>query len=146
MKTKRPNFQLRHAFWTFAAIAILSFTSCAIKAPFLNSSVVPAAEGYVKMKIDKNKNYLIKIEIVNLAPPDRLQPPKNAYVVWMDDGSNNIKNMGQIKSSSSFMSKALKGSFQNISSFRPIKIFITAESEANIQYPSNEVVLTTNNF
>ena len=50
MKTKRPNFQLRHAFWTFAAIAILSFTSCAIKAPFLNSSVVPAAEGYVKMK------------------------------------------------------------------------------------------------
>jgi hypothetical protein len=137
---------MRHMFWTFAAITILSFTSCAVKAPFLNSSVVPAAEGYVKVKTDKNKNYLIKIEIVNLAPSDRLQPPKNVYVVWMDDGSNSIKNMGQIKSSSSFMSKMLKASFQNISSFRPVKIFITAELEANIQYPSNEVVLTTNNF
>lgn len=146
MKTKRPNFQLKNIFWTFAVITILSFTSCAVKTPFLNSSVVPAAEGYVKIKNDKNKNYVIRIEIVNLAVPGRLTPPKNAYVVWMDDGSNNIKNMGQIKSSSSFMSKALKASFQNISSFRPVKIFITAEFEANIQYPSNEVVLTTNSF
>jgi hypothetical protein len=129
-----------------SSVVMLSFSGCAVKAPFLNSSVVPAAEGTVKMKTDKNKNFVISIEIFNLALPDRLDPPKNTYVVWMDDGNNNIKNMGQVKSSAAFMSKALKASFRNISSFRPIKIFITAEYEANVQIPSAEIVLTTNNF
>lgn len=127
-------------------IAIVSFSGCAVKAPFLNSTIVPAAEGHVKMKTDRNKNFVISIEIFNLALPDRLDPPKNAYVVWMDDGNNNIKNMGQIKSSAPFMSKALKATFRNISSFRPVKIFITTEYEANVQVPSNETVLTTNSF
>jgi hypothetical protein len=129
-----------------SSVAMLSFSGCAIKAPFLNSSVVPAAEGTVKMKTDKNKNFVISIEIFNLALPDRLDPPKNAYVVWMDDGNNNIKNMGQIKTFTPFMSKSLKASFRNISSFRPVKIFITTEYEANVQIPSSETVLMTNNF
>lgn len=131
---------------TIVSVAILFFSGCAVKSPFLNSSIVPAAEGHVKMKTDRNKNFVIQIEIFNLALPNRLDPPKNTYVVWMDDGNNNIKNMGQIKSSAPFMSKALKASFKNISSFRPVKIFITAEYEANVQIPSSETVLTTNNF
>jgi hypothetical protein len=129
-----------------STVAIISFSGCALKAPFLNSTIVPAAEGHVKMKTDRNKNYVIEIEIFNLALPERLDPPKKAYLVWMDDGNNNIKNMGQIKSSSPFMSKSLKASFKTISSFRPIKIFITSEYESNVQAPSSETILTTNNF
>jgi hypothetical protein len=129
-----------------AFVAIVSFSGCAVKAPFLNSTIVPAAEGQVKMKTDKNKNFVISIEIYNLALPERLDPPKNVYVVWMDDGNNIIKNMGQIKSSAPFMSKSLKASFRNTSSFRPVKIFITTEYEANVQIPSSETVLMTNNF
>ena len=129
-----------------ASVGILSFSGCAVKAPFLNSSVVPAAEGQVKMKTDKNKNYVIQIEVFNLALPDRLDPPKKAYVVWMDDGSNNVKNMGQIKSSAPFMSKSLKASFETMSSFKPVKIFITSEYEADVQFPSSDTILTTNNF
>jgi hypothetical protein len=127
-------------------VLILVLSSCATKAKFLDSALVPAAEGYVKMKTDRNKNYVIRIEIFNLALPGKLNPPKNVYVVWMDDGNNNLKNMGQVKSSAAFMSKALKASFQSISSFRPIKIFITTEYEANVQIPSQDVILSTNNF
>jgi hypothetical protein len=127
-------------------ILTLILSSCATKAKFLDSSLVPAAEGYVKMKTDRNKNYVIKIEVYNLALPGKLNPPKKVYIVWMDDGNNNIKNMGQVKSSSAFMSKALKASFQNISSFRPIKIYITSEYEANVQVPSQDIILSTNNF
>jgi hypothetical protein len=145
--TLKRNGLVKIIFLTIiSSIAIFSFSGCAVKAPFLNSSIVPAAEGNVKMKTDRNKNFVISIEIFNLALPNRLDPPKNTYVVWMDDGNNNIKNMGQVKSSAAFMSKALKASFQNISSFRPVKIFITAEYEANVQIPSSETVLTTNNF
>jgi hypothetical protein len=146
-KTLKRNGLLKFIVLTIiTSVAIVSFSGCAVKAPFLNSTIVPAAEGHVKMKTDKNKNYVIQIEIFNLALPERLDPPKKTYVVWLDDGINNIKNMGQIKSSAPFMSKSLKASFHTISSFRPVKIFITTEYEANVQIPSSETILTTNNF
>jgi len=147
MKTSSPKLSLTMMLLAIVSIVLmLPLSSCATKAKFLDSSIVPAAQGTVKMKTDKNKNYVIKIEIFNLALPGKLNPPKNVYVVWMDDGNNNIKNMGQVKSSAAFMSKALQASFQNISSFRPIKIFITSEYEANVQVPSQDVILSTNNF
>ncbi len=124
---------------------IISLSSCAKKVMFLSSSVVPAAQGYVKIKQDKNKNNVIDIQLINLAGADRLQPPKNVYIVWMET-ANYTKNIGQINSSSAFLSKKLKGSFKTISSFKPSRIFITAEDEANIQYPVGPIVLTTNSF
>ncbi|HEX6334010.1 MAG TPA: hypothetical protein VFZ78_07270 [Flavisolibacter sp.] len=121
-------------------------SSCATKVSFLNSTVVPAAEGTVKVKKDSNKNYDIKIELKNLAEPDRLQPSKSMYIVWMESSDNATRNLGRISSSSAFMSSKLKGSFEAVSSVKPTKIFITAEDQADIQYPGSLVVLTTNNF
>jgi hypothetical protein len=126
---------------------IFSLNSCATKATFLNSAVVPAAQGTVKVKKDGNKNYVIKIQLRNLAEAKRLTPSKNTYVVWMETDDNTIKNIGQVKSSTYLLSKKLKGSFETVSSFKPSKIFLTAEDDANIQYPSySDVILTTNNF
>ena len=56
------------------------------------------------------------------------------------------KNVGQLNSSRGIMSKQLKGSFKTVSSSRPIKIFITAEDDAGIQYPGAQVILTTDKF
>lgn len=128
----------------FVATMIFSFSSCATKTHFLTSSVAPAAEGTIKVNKDKNKNYVIKIQISNLAEPSRLQPPKSTYVVWMEGDKNETKNIGQIKSSTDLLSKRLKGSFETVSSAKPRKIFITSENDASIQYPNNaDIVLTT---
>ncbi|MEP7109765.1 MAG: hypothetical protein ABI760_17345 [Ferruginibacter sp.] len=128
------------------AMMVFYFSSCARKVSFQTSSVVPAAQGRVKVKKDNNNNYGIKISITNLAEPSRLQPPKNTYVVWMQTASNGTKNIGQINSSTGFLSSKLKASFESVSSFKPIKIFITAEDDAAIQYPGMEVVLSTDKF
>jgi hypothetical protein len=148
MKTINIISLIKSTFLTFAAaIVIFSFSSCATKATFLNSSLVPAAQGNVKVKKDGNNNYVIKIQLFNLAESNRLQPPKNTYVVWMETDDNITKNIGQVKSSTFLLSKKLKGSFETVSSFKPKKIFITGENDANIQYPSNtDIVLTTDNF
>lgn len=129
-----------------AVLVLFYFSSCAKKISFQSSSIVPAARGDVKVKKDNNNNYNIQISLNNLAEPKRLQPSKNTYVVWMETEDNVTKNIGQINSSTGFLSSKLKASFETVSSTKPTKIFITAEDDASIQYPGMQVVLTTNNF
>lgn len=128
------------------AIFILPIAACAQKVNFLNSTVTPAAQGSVKVKKDRNKNYRIEIHIVNLAEPARLTPPKTTYVVWMVADDNVPKNIGQIKTSTSLFSNKLKADFESVSVVKPTKIFITAENDATIESAYTEVVLTTKNF
>lgn len=123
-----------------------SLSACSKKISFLTSSVVPAARGYVNIKTDKNKNNAIEVHLTELAEVQRLQPARQTYVVWMLTDQDVTKNIGQIKSSSGMMSKQLKASFETVSSFKPIKIFITAEDNADIQYPGNQIILETDKF
>ncbi len=130
----------------FSAILIFSVSSCAQKMAFAPSSIVPAAQGSVKVKTDSNKNHTIQVDLFNLAEPTKLQPTKQLYIVWMLTDQNETKNIGQIKTSSGTFSKSLKASFQTVTSFKPIKIFITAEDDPNVQVPGWEVILSTDQF
>jgi hypothetical protein len=111
------------------------------KIPFAQSSVVPAAEGYVKINTDRNKNNIIKISIKNLAKIERLDPNMKTYVVWMVTDRETTINIGRINSPNN-----LNVSFETISSFQPIKIFITAEVNESTKVPGEKIVLSTDNF
>lgn len=147
MKSIHKGSSIRKLLFVLTGIMVFFYiSSCARKVSFLTSSVVPAAEGTVKVNKDKNKNYHIQISLSNLAEPNRLQPSKNTYVVWMETEDNVTKNIGQINTSTGFLSKKLKATFESVSPVKPTKIFLTAEDDANVQYPGMQVVLTTNNF
>ncbi len=147
MKTSSFKTLLKGAFLiTLVTVMAFSFSSCATRAHFEKSSVVPAAQGNVKVTKDKNNNYAIKIEITNLAEVDRLQPPRKTYVVWLVSNKEETQNIGQIESSSGTFSNNLKASFETVTSYKPSKIFITAEDDAAILYPSTQVILTTGRF
>ncbi len=133
-------------FMIAVVIIMLGSWSCSKKIDFQSSSVVPAARGTVKVTQDNNKNYVIKLNINNLAEPGRLTPPKNTYVVWLESDKDDIKNIGQINSSTGFMSDKLTASFESVSPLKPVKIFLTAEDDSSIQYPSYPVVFSTNKF
>lgn len=144
MKAIRINYTTRNVSLGVLITLIVAFSSsCARKMTFSTSSVVPAAQGSVKVSKDNNKNYVIKISITNLAEVERLQPQKLTYVVWMVTNEGLTKNIGQLISSKSFLSKKLKASLKTVSSFKPVKIFITAENDPGIQYPGYQVVLST---
>lgn len=147
MKTQKfSNIKKLGLLALLAIIITLPFTSCSRKMTFLNSSVVPAAQGLVKVKTDKNKNYVIKVEVEGLADVSRLQPPKKTYVVWMETDQGKTENLGQLLSSAGFMSKHMKASLETVSSFNPARIYITAEDDAGIQYPGRQIVLSTSGF
>ncbi len=147
MKTKSLITKTKSVFLAaFALLLIFSFTSCATQAKFETSQVVPAAQGTVKVKKDNNQNYSVQIEVSNLAESERLTPARKTYVVWLVSERDETKNMGQFNSSSGMFSSKLKASFKTVVSDKPTKIFITAEDDATVQYPNNEVVLTTGRF
>ncbi len=142
MKTTRFSAKTRKLFLgILTVLLILPFSLQAQKIPFAQSSVVPAAEGYVKISTDRNKNNIIKIRIKNLAKIDRLDPAMKTYIVWMLTDRETTMNIGRINSS-----KGLKVSFDAVSSFKPIKIFITAEVNESTKEPGEKIVLSTDNF
>ncbi|WP_229216385.1 hypothetical protein [Dyadobacter sp. 3J3] len=118
-------------------------SSCSKKLTFSTSAIVPAAQGSVKVKKDKNENYAIHLTVNHLSPPDRLVESRNAYVVWLNTKNNGIKNIGQLKTSSGLFSKELKSDLETVTTFEPVSFFITAERATDIQYPEGQVVLTT---
>ncbi len=128
-----------------ALLFILTISSCSQKINFQTSNVVPAAKGKVKIKKDKNNNYSITINIDNLAEAKRLEPPKKTYVVWIETSSG-TKNIGQMTSKSGFLSSGLNASLNAVSSFKPTKVFITAENDGDIRYPGSQMVLSTGTF
>lgn len=147
MKTQKLTGRIQKIALLIAlAIFLVPVSSCAQRVNFLVSTVTPAAKGSVKVKSDSNKNYRIKIHIVDLAEPARLNPPKTAYVVWMVADNNAPLNIGQIKTSTALFSSKLKADFESVSVEKPKKIFITAENDPSIQYMYSEIILTTNNF
>ena len=144
MKTIKINNRSR-----FLSVGIFLFIafmlpSCARKMSFQTSSVVPSAEGSVKVKKDKNKNYNINLSTIRLAEPSRLDPPKSIYIVWMNTDQEGTKKVGQLKTSSSLLSKTLKSSLKTSVPYNPSGFFITAEDDADVQSPSGQVVLRTN--
>ena len=143
-----PQSKLRKTLFVTlpALIIIISAFSCASKEAFLTSQTVPAARGSVSVNTDRNNNYVIKIHIKNLAEPERLQNAGNNYIVWLMSEDNITRNIGQIKSSTSFLSRKLDATFETVSSVKPSKIFITAEEEPEIQYPTSQVVISTGVF
>ena len=131
-----------------SAFLLLSFSlsSCSKKVRFNTSQVVPAAEGYSKISRDDNRNYAIDVEIENLAEPTRLKPSKAVYVVWVETVDNGVKNLGQLKISSSFFTNSLTGTLEAVTPFKPKRIFITAEDRSSIDYPGTQAVLGTKTF
>ncbi len=133
-----------HTLKTIAAVATIMFLfqSCSQKQPFLQSTVVPAAEGTVKVSNDKNNNYVIDLYVIRLAAPERLNPPKAVYVVWMQTANNGIQNIGKLTTSSGLLSQTLKSSLETVSSFEPTEFMITAEDDAVVLAPGRIVLRT----
>ena len=129
-------------------VTAFTFGSCSStkKASFNTSTYEPAAEGHVKVKKDKNANYLIEVNVDNLADSKKLTPSRNAYVVWIDTENKGAKNIGQIHSSEAMFSKTRKASITTVSPDKPLRVFITAEDDAKVEVPGDMVILTTNSF
>jgi hypothetical protein len=141
MRTIKFSISIKQVILILSILFLGASVSCAKKTVFNNSPITPAARGEVSVKKDKNNNYNIELQISYLAEPERLNPPRMTYVVWMLTEDNNPINLGQIISSSKLHVK-----FETVSSSKPKLIFVTAEDDPSVLYPGNMRVLETDKF
>lgn len=144
MKSIKIKYSLRNMLFIAILVPfIFIISSCAKKMAFQTSTVVPSAEGSIKVKKNSNNNYNIDLSVKRLARPERLNPPKKMYIVWMNTSQVGSRKVGQLKTSSSLLSSSLKSSLKTSVPYQPTGFFITAEDDANVQYPDGQVVLST---
>jgi hypothetical protein len=116
---------------TILAGCVMILASCATTAKFPISTVAPAAEISAKKTLDKNKNYVVELVALNLTSPERLNPPKNHYNVWIVTEQNEYKHLGQIMNAN-----AKRVNFKTLSPYNPKQIIVTAEDEGNRLLPT----------
>ncbi len=139
------TLQPRLPFLMVFLFSFLLFACSTRKTAFQTSTVVPAAMGTVKVKKDGNSNYAVKVEVENLAEPNRLPQPQNVYVVWAETGQG-PQNLGQLKTSSGLFSSKLKASLETVTPYQPSRIFITAETSPTVATPGYYTILNTTAF
>ena len=103
MKTAILNTGFKKIFaGVIATIMLLGFNSCAKKtssatvATETATPMIAEEKGEMLVKRDASSNYVIQINIADLEPVKKLQPAKEAYVVWMVTDMKTTKNLGQI--------------------------------------------------
>lgn len=113
-------------------------TSCVSTTKFPVSDIVPAADITATKKQDKNKNNIIELTALNLAEASRLNPPKNNYSVWIVLENGQTRNVGQLKNKN-----AKKSVLKTVTPFNVKEIFITAEDQGDLTYPSGTEISRT---
>lgn len=113
--------------------------SCTPTIKFPVSTVVPAAEITVKEKQEKNGNYELLLEANNLADPSRLSPARKYYVVWLVTEKDGTRNIGTLT-----YQKGNKGELESLTPFKGSEIFITAEDESSVTYPTGQEITRVN--
>lgn len=119
----------------------LTFTACSKKVTFPVSNVVPAAEAVVKVDKDDNKNYKIELQVDNLAGPERLNPGRKYYMVWMVTKEHGTLNIGRLD-----INRKNSGELKTNTPYEPVRIFITAEDDQQPVLPSSQEILNSGEF
>jgi len=128
----------RKALCAAVALFLAAISGCAHKTAVAPTQALPAAMGEAQTSTDENGNTRVRLVVHHVAPPQNLQPSKNAYVVWAETPDKQMYNLGQLK-----IDENRDGQITAITPEKNFRLVVTAEDFATVTQPSSQVVLTT---
>lgn len=158
------NYRTSSMLVAFAVTALIAFgmQSCSKKsnssksttavtsepAPASTPPPPPPAEEKDGMQITRDAagNYVIHLVMVNLQPVKLMKPVKEGYVVWVVTDAGVPVNIGNIEGANTWTDKKDKTRFEAAHPVKPVKVFVTAETDLKTQKPGTQVVWSTGNF
>ncbi len=125
-----------------AALAIAAFVACgggAKKVALEPTQAVAAAKGKVRAERTDSGNTKLDVEVQFLAPPGRVAPGSQVYVVWAQrDDKSAPQNIGALAVGSD-----RKGKLQTLTPLDRFDVFLTPEPAGGATEPTNEAVMRT---
>lgn len=101
---------------------------------------VPAAEGTVTVRTEKNGNQSVEVKVEHMAPPERAFQGASTYVVWLiPPNGGTPQNMGVLTTG-----EDLKGTLRVQTPYKTFDILVTAEGSATVTTPSGNRALSAN--
>jgi hypothetical protein len=101
-----------------------------------STNIVPSAAAQVNVDKEENGNIKVDVKVQHLAKPGRLTPPANSYVVWLQQEGSQPQSLGELK-----LGDDLKGELKATTPLKSFDVFITAETDSQTKFPSDQVVL-----
>jgi hypothetical protein len=128
----------------YGALLVLLLTggmataSAAVTLPLGSSTEIPAAQGKAKLVGTKNGNVEIELSVKHLAPPGRITPGSNAFVVWVRGlaPGDQAQNLGALK-----VDKNLSAKFRSVTAMPSFDLFLTCEQSQTATIPSGVELL-----
>jgi hypothetical protein len=101
--------------------------------PLGTSPEIPAAEGEARMQTTRNGNVEIKLRVKHLAPPGRITPGAEVFVVWARGlaAGSEAQNLGALK-----VDKNLSGKLTASTAMASFDLFITCEQSQTATVPA----------
>jgi hypothetical protein len=99
-------------------------------------TTVPGAAGEVNVAKEKNGNIEVEVNVTHLAKPGMLTPAASSYIVWLQQEGSDPQSQGQLK-----IGDDLKGELKSTTTLNNFKVIITAETDSQPKFPSEQVVL-----
>lgn len=105
------------------------------------SSVIPGAQGELKVSEGDNRNTKLELEVKHLAKPTALPTGASSYVVWVRpfSATGEAQNLGALR-----VDDDLTGRLESVTPFPQFSLFVTAESASTVTRPSGDPLLWTN--
>jgi hypothetical protein len=100
------------------------------------SDLVPSASGKVEVKEDDNGNRKLKVRVYHLADPEKLNPARSAYLVWIEPKGKDPEPLGMVK-----VNKDLKGELEGTTPYKNFSVFVTAEENPKAEHPGGPEIL-----
>lgn len=106
-----------------------------------SSTQIPGAEGKVQLRHTVNGNIEIRLAVKHLAPPGRIVPGSNVFVVWargLAPGAE-AQNLGAL-----IVDKNLNGKLKAVTAMPAFDLFITCEQGQTVPSPTGPELLPVN--
>jgi hypothetical protein len=104
--------------------------------PMTASDIATGATAQLQVAKEKDGNSQLEVKANGLAKPGRLTPAAKTYVVWVQQEGSQPKSQGELKVGNNH-----KGDLKTATTLHTFNVFVTAETDAQTKFPSEQVVL-----
>lgn len=119
------------------ALAVATAPACASRYKADANAPTYAAQAKISVKLNKTGNRILRVEMIHLAPPQKIDPANRAYVVWIAVPGEQITRAGAME----YSDRRRRGILLATTPHPKFEVVVTIEGSTTPSQPSSKEIL-----